>query len=353
MEPRFGHDFSQVRVHTDARAAESARAVNALAYTVGRDVVFGTGQYMPGTMEGKRLMAHELTHVVQQGGSVGVLEKLSHPSDPLEKAADATADMVINGGNVATAERALVQSKTSTPTIFRKVATGLVRCTAGVDGVPADPAGVLTSADNMAESFATRVSFLLALDSGFVRGGFRDPKSETQKAYRTRFGLPPARSGGFLNRLTGVVRPTQDIAISEELQILSRRFEIIARTFREILHYRCVGVGSGFGGCNPKSCAHVLAWSCEGVDAIFLCPSFWTHGTKEQAAILIHESGHINWGRVGDNMLRGPGANFRIADCYASFVAASVGTTNPADTCPQAGGEMGDFPIPTGPNRVA
>ena len=66
MEPRFGYDFSQVQVHTDARAAESARAVNALAYTVGRDVVFGTGQYAPETREGRRLLAHELTHVVQQ-----------------------------------------------------------------------------------------------------------------------------------------------------------------------------------------------------------------------------------------------------------------------------------------------
>ncbi|MGB9632210.1 MAG: DUF4157 domain-containing protein [Chloroflexaceae bacterium] len=67
MEPRFGHDFSRVRVHTDARAAESARAVNALAYTVGRDVVFGAGQYAPGASAGRRLLAHELAHVVQQG----------------------------------------------------------------------------------------------------------------------------------------------------------------------------------------------------------------------------------------------------------------------------------------------
>jgi hypothetical protein len=66
MEPRFGHDFSRVRVHTNSRAAESARAVNALAYTVGRNVVFGEGQYRPGTNEGRRLLAHELTHVVQQ-----------------------------------------------------------------------------------------------------------------------------------------------------------------------------------------------------------------------------------------------------------------------------------------------
>jgi uncharacterized ParB-like nuclease family protein len=66
FEPRFGADFSQVRVHMDAQADESARAVNARAYTVGRDVVFRAGQYVPGTTEGHRLLAHELTHVVQQ-----------------------------------------------------------------------------------------------------------------------------------------------------------------------------------------------------------------------------------------------------------------------------------------------
>jgi hypothetical protein len=66
MEPRFGYDFSRVRVHADARAAESARAVDALAYTVGPHVVFGRRQYAPQTGEGQRLLAHELAHVVQQ-----------------------------------------------------------------------------------------------------------------------------------------------------------------------------------------------------------------------------------------------------------------------------------------------
>ncbi len=68
MEPRFGHSFGSVRVHTDDRAAESARAVNALAYTVGRDLVFGAGQYAPQTQAGSRLLAHELTHVLQSRG---------------------------------------------------------------------------------------------------------------------------------------------------------------------------------------------------------------------------------------------------------------------------------------------
>ncbi|HEX8557746.1 MAG TPA: DUF4157 domain-containing protein [Pyrinomonadaceae bacterium] len=79
MEPRFGYDFARVRVHADERAAESARAVNALAYTVGRHVVFGAGRYAPWGGEGRRLLAHELAHVVQQGGGGG--ERLSRVPD--------------------------------------------------------------------------------------------------------------------------------------------------------------------------------------------------------------------------------------------------------------------------------
>src|SRR5438067_4793082 len=70
MEHRFGHDFSQVRGHTDAVAAQSARAVNAHAYTVGHNIVFGSDAFSPGTPRGRRLIAHELTHVVQQSGNV-------------------------------------------------------------------------------------------------------------------------------------------------------------------------------------------------------------------------------------------------------------------------------------------
>jgi hypothetical protein len=66
MERRLGHDFSRVRVHTDERAAESARAVGALAYTVGQDVVFDRGRHAPYSSEGRRLLAHELAHAVQQ-----------------------------------------------------------------------------------------------------------------------------------------------------------------------------------------------------------------------------------------------------------------------------------------------
>src|SRR5262249_51867263 len=66
MEQRFGRDFSWVRVHSGAAAEQSARDVNAHAYTVGYDIAFGAGQYAPATRDGRRLLAHELAHVVQQ-----------------------------------------------------------------------------------------------------------------------------------------------------------------------------------------------------------------------------------------------------------------------------------------------
>lgn len=68
FEPRFGHDFRQVRIHTGSRAADLARGINASAFTLGQEVVFGAGQYRPHSSDGQRLIAHELTHVVQQDG---------------------------------------------------------------------------------------------------------------------------------------------------------------------------------------------------------------------------------------------------------------------------------------------
>ena len=86
MEPRFGHDFSKVRVHDGTKAAESAQSVNALAYTVGNHVVFGEGQYAPYSSAGRRLLAHELTHVVQQvqppGGEEAADRQLARSSMP-------------------------------------------------------------------------------------------------------------------------------------------------------------------------------------------------------------------------------------------------------------------------------
>ncbi|MGK6352093.1 eCIS core domain-containing protein [Parapedobacter sp. DT-150] len=76
FESRFNRDFSNVRIHADGGAAQSAQRINARAYTTGDNIVFNAGQYQPGSEHGRRLLAHELTHVVQQGGDGGLAEDL-------------------------------------------------------------------------------------------------------------------------------------------------------------------------------------------------------------------------------------------------------------------------------------
>jgi len=102
MEGRLGADFGDVRVHRDATASESARAVDAHAYTVGNDVVFRSDRWAPDSEAGKHTLAHELTHVVQQragpvaGTETGDGIRLSDPADSFERAADRNADAAMS-----------------------------------------------------------------------------------------------------------------------------------------------------------------------------------------------------------------------------------------------------------------
>lgn len=114
FEPRFGSDLGHVRIHADARAGESAQAVNALAYTVGNNVVFRHGQYDPRTSNGKHLIAHELAHVMQQqrgaGGDAGgaVVQRLSsvRPGEFLFRFVASERDDIANlDAVIATAKR--------------------------------------------------------------------------------------------------------------------------------------------------------------------------------------------------------------------------------------------------------
>jgi len=108
FEPRFGHDFSKVRMHNDAKAAESARAVNALAYTSGSDIVFSATQYQPACNSGRSLLAHELTHVIQQTQSSSAkplstlppsraIAAVNRPGDAFECEADHVARQLVAG----------------------------------------------------------------------------------------------------------------------------------------------------------------------------------------------------------------------------------------------------------------
>ncbi len=123
MEQRFGHDFSQVRVHTGGAAEQSARDVSANAYTVGHNIVFGANQFAPGSQEGKRLIAHELTHVVQQSSSPKMLQRAENDTVPgCAALTDTQADLdtKVNASLIA------ARAKAGTPPSGIAVAKGIL-----------------------------------------------------------------------------------------------------------------------------------------------------------------------------------------------------------------------------------
>ncbi|OEU63332.1 MAG: hypothetical protein BBJ57_03895 [Desulfobacterales bacterium PC51MH44] len=113
FDPRFGRDFSNVRVHIDNRAARTAQTINARAFTLGRNVVFGEGQYMPERHEGRRLIAHELTHVVQQGGVRSSPQRKLQPRGMYEREADKGARIIVAGDKINVKNKDLTLSTIS------------------------------------------------------------------------------------------------------------------------------------------------------------------------------------------------------------------------------------------------
>ena len=120
MERRFGHDFSRVRVHSGAAAEHSAREVNANAYTVGDNVVFGAGRFSPGTHEGQRLLAHELTHVIQQRRSGLAVHRQVH--GPKATATPADWKDKVSKATTSADRAALIQSVVSPVKVVDKTA---------------------------------------------------------------------------------------------------------------------------------------------------------------------------------------------------------------------------------------
>ncbi len=152
MEDGFGHDFSDVRIHTDTHATRTAAQVDAAAYTVGRDIFFGNGHYRPETGEGQRLLAHELTHVVQQGGRdvpTGTELQVTSAGDQYEQEADRVADSIVAGGgagaSTATAsplgQRSVLQ-RGAAPSKGQKPTAGDAKGAESKPGAAADKASV-------------------------------------------------------------------------------------------------------------------------------------------------------------------------------------------------------------------
>lgn len=290
FEPRFGQDLSHVRVHTDSDASQSARDVNALAYTVGSHVVFDAGCYAPGASDGQRLLAHELTHVMQQSG--------------------------------ASVRGTLVQ---------RTVAS--TNCRGGVNSAPADPTATLTTIEERAVGLAQAAAILAAAGSAAATMDIDVTTHPVGQAFAARFGLPPAVRGGFQNRFTGRVRSTLNEVLSEELERLSDRLQSITDLYSGPVRYRCITGATTFADCDTH-CRGRSASACEGVRVIFLCPTFWgITGPERQALLLIHEGAHVRFGNPSHSV-GGRLHNFRHPECLASFVADLFGHGTNTPACP-------------------
>ena len=132
MERLFGFDFSNVRVHTDSRAADSARAVSATAYTVGRQIVFDSARYEPGTVAGKSLLAHELAHVVQQSNETGSRPRklpISSENSAAEEQANRAAELALNDTGPGP-----IQTRIGTPISVQRLCTSAAVCAAPIPG---------------------------------------------------------------------------------------------------------------------------------------------------------------------------------------------------------------------------
>jgi hypothetical protein len=227
MEQRFGHDFSRVRVHSGTAAEQSARDVNANAYTVGHNIVFGAGLFTPATHEGRRLLAHELTHVVQQSGADGihagqgngpgvlspvspsissvtpVLRRQPAPSSSLEQSASRVlANCDVLGGskerkcNIDNLSKAIIGALSSSPRAYVSISGRMS------PRFSDDPAGeAFRRADIMRQALIQwigRNKFADArFEAGVIEGAEGEPQVEIRIAYRPqvlsdpRTPLPP------------------------------------------------------------------------------------------------------------------------------------------------------------------
>ncbi|HEX4383102.1 MAG TPA: DUF4157 domain-containing protein, partial [Myxococcales bacterium] len=135
FESRYGHSFANVRVHADSRADAMARATAAKAFTVGNDIVFAAGQFTPQTAAGKRLLAHELAHVVQQSGSHSLLQRAENDTIPGCAALTDTETVVDTRINAALASaRATAGSPPTGIAVARNIRAGIGEDSSGSPG---------------------------------------------------------------------------------------------------------------------------------------------------------------------------------------------------------------------------
>jgi len=295
FEPRLGYDLSSVRVHTDPTAAESARAVEARAYTFGSDIVFAEGEFHPSSESGHELLAHELAHVVQGG---------THTADKLQRTP---------ASKVSCANR--------TPLVVP--GTGLSI---------ADPVAVITAAEDRANEMFDAVIDELDFTLGRIRAGatigwptIADPIAEGLRL----MGLDPDDPAVW-NAPDGTGR--------RSVPLLLRRLRLIRGTIGAgSFFFFCLGTGMRtIGTCAVTTgdiCTGAVLTTCAGEFLTAMCPDFWGLSPENQAARIVHESAHNFANFIGHT------GRFTNAECFARLVQVYAGVPvaeQRLDLCPDS-----------------
>lgn len=288
MESRFGHDFSEVRVHTDTRAADSAEAVQALAYTVGSQVAFAPGRYAPGSSQGRRLLAHELTHVVQQMGASPSRSEAS----ALEARARAAAVEVDGVAGQGEREAAREQESAGRLTLQRQPAQGAPPAPRGWGGCSQNEHASLNA--ELAEAITWATEAIQDLQAPEL----------------------PSRTTGALGRYLS----TDPTHVTNT--ILPRLRAILADLRRGATNFRCQ---------TEQQClaVHPSGAIAYAGNPVTLCPGYFGKGHLGRVTTLVHEAGH-NAG-LGGNVVEwqwpfpGLSVSTRLGntESYAAFVRSN------------------------------
>jgi hypothetical protein len=344
MESRFQRDFSAVRVHTDARAADSARALQARAWAWGSDVAFAAGAYAPTTSAGRRLLAHELTHVVQQqqapasAPAADAELDVSEPGDAAEREADRVAD------HVADSSPLVVRSHAAPDVIHRDWRDDISNWWNDLSGW--EQAGVVGGALGVG-------AIVGAIIRSKLRKGPEDLDKEGECGSRQHEKIAPAvataRQWGAraLERLRAYKAQPRDPANQFVDLALTRRFRstaaaVVEKVERVVGHLHAAVAASlpdnwFCHSAKDATCRIGSAYAKYGRKEIHFCPAFYQRGTARGAAAILHEVAHslVGAAKIGDRayeterMFGGgtqpsrlsPEENLTNAESYAEFVA--------------------------------
>jgi Domain of unknown function (DUF4157) len=278
FEPRFGRDFSAVRVHTDEAAASSAAAIHARAYTIGRDVVFAAGQFSPGTSDGQHLLAHELAHVAQQEhGAPATIRR--EPAD---------------GDNLAPTEQPVpLDEPNKAPSCDDVCGNTTDKCT--------QEPGEQCSDDMSKKVMAAWTAAATQLSSAIDAMNESPLSATTLASLKANFNWSP---GGSPKDLTTTV---------------STNLSTAATKMSDNLCLKCATECQKGG---VAQIARARGVNCLGSNCFRICPNF----TAADTHVLLHELFHRVVSSVDDLYRNQPGyppppsMALKMADCYASLI---------------------------------